>query len=121
MIESKRESRIRRRAKIRASISGTPSRPRLYVFRSNKHIYGALVDDLKGHTLVAASDKQLESEKEKAAPKSKVEVAKEVGQLLAKKAVEKKIKAVVFDRAGYLYHGRVKALAEGARAGGLEF
>ncbi|MCL5411983.1 MAG: 50S ribosomal protein L18 [Patescibacteria group bacterium] len=113
--------RDKRHLKIRAKISGNQDRPRLYVFRSSAHIYGALVDDLKGHTLVAASDLEIKKGKKKETQKTKTELAKEVGLLLAKRANEKKIDTVVFDRAGYLYHGRVKALAEGARTGGLKF
>lgn len=117
----------RRRAKLRAKIKGTASRPRLVVFRSNKCIYSQIIDDQKGKTLVAASESELESDKKRVILKnkkgtgSKTERAKVVGQLLAQKALKKGIKKVVFDRAGYKYHGRVKALAEGAREEGLVF
>lgn len=108
--------KIKRHAKIRAHISGNQARPRLVVHRSSKHIYGMLVDDTKGNTLLRVSDAKINQKK-----LTKVEKAKEVGKLLASEAAKTKIKKVVFDRAGYFYHGRVKALAEGAREGGLEF
>lgn len=122
--------RSRRRAKIRAKVKGTAGQPRLVVFRSNKHIYSQIIDDKMGKTLVAASESELKSDKKRATPRklkskegteSKTERAKVVGQLLAQKALKKGIKKVVFDRAGYQYHGRVKALAEGARESGLKF
>lgn len=112
----KREKRKIRHKRIRAKIKGTKSRPRLFVFRSAKHIYCQLIDDEKGRTILAASDFELKKGKRK-----KVEIAKEVGKLIAKKAKKLKIEKVVFDRGGYKYHGRVKALAEGAREGGLKF
>ncbi len=111
---SKRE---RRKLRIRKKIFGTKERPRLCVFRSNKHIFAQIVDDTEGKTLVSAKDQELKFDTKK----SRVEISFEVGKLIAKKALEKGIKKVVFDRSGYKYHGRVKALAEGARAGGLEF
>ncbi|MCD6528369.1 50S ribosomal protein L18 [bacterium] len=115
----KKEKRLRRHKRIRAKIKGDSLRPRLCVFRSNKHIYAQLIDDTQGKTIVSASDLELkESEKKN---KRKLAVAHEVGKLIAKKAIEKNIKKVVFDRAGYKYHGRVKAVAEGAREGGLCF
>ena len=107
--------RIRRHKRIRARVFGTMETPRLCVFRSNKHIYGQIVDDTRGHIIVAVSDKGI---KQKA---GKVGVAHGVGKLLAEKAIKNKIKKLVFDRGGYKYHGRVKAFAEGAREGGLEF
>jgi large subunit ribosomal protein L18 len=113
----KKEKRKRRHKRIRAKIFGTEKRPRLCVFRSNKHIYAQLIDDEKGHTIVSASDLELK----RIEKMTKVQKAKEVGKLIAKKAKEKNIEEVVFDRAGYKYHGRVKALAEGAREGGLKF
>ncbi|MFN3301535.1 MAG: 50S ribosomal protein L18 [Patescibacteria group bacterium] len=114
--------RYRRHKRVRAKVFGTKDRPRLSVFRSLKHIYAQIIDDEKGHTLVSASDFDLKSKikKEKKKP-TKVEIAYQVGELIAKKALEKKIKKVVFDRGGYKYHGRVKALAEGARKKGLIF
>ncbi|MFA5188611.1 MAG: 50S ribosomal protein L18 [Patescibacteria group bacterium] len=105
-----------RRSRIRARIIGTKQKPRLNVFRSLKHINVQIIDDLAGATLVAASDLELKNKKA-----TKTEKAKAVGKLAAQKAMDKKIKKVVFDRAGYKYHGRVKAVAEGAREGGLEF
>lgn len=108
--------RIRIRRSIRAKISGTTVKPRLSVFRSNKEIYAQLIDDVNGNTLVSASSQELKSAKG-----TKVELSKVVGQKLAEKAVSSGIKEVTFDRGGYLYHGRVKALAEGAREGGLKF
>lgn len=102
--------------RIRKSIIGTAERPRLNVFRSNKFIYCQLIDDAAGHTLATASSRD-----GGVATASKVEQAKQVGKLIAEKAVASNINAVVFDRGGYLYHGRVKALAEGAREGGLKF
>jgi len=109
-------SRIRRR--IRGKISGTIERPRLSVFRSNKQIYAQIIDDTAGKTLVAASstDKEIAS---KDIPK--IEQAKLVGQLLAEKAKQAEVETVVFDRGGYVYHGRIKSLADGAREGGLKF
>jgi len=115
----KREKRIARHRRVRAKIKGTKERPRLCVFRSNKHIYAQLIDDGEGKTLVSASDFELGTKKGKKAVKT--ELAKEVGKAVAKKAADKKIKEVVFDRGGYKYHGRVKALAEAAREAGLKF
>lgn len=110
-----RRKKIHRR--IRRKIQGTTERPRLNIFRSNKHIYAQIIDDTKGHTLVAASSKENGISEEKV---NKVEQSKLVGQLIAKKALEVDVNNVVFDRGGYLYHGRVKALADGAREGGLK-
>jgi large subunit ribosomal protein L18 len=109
-------SRIRRR--IRGKISGTAARPRLSVFRSNKQIYAQIIDDVAGKTLVAAS-----SSDESIASKTvaKIEQAKLVGMLLAEKAKDANVESVVFDRSGYVYHGRIKSLADGAREGGLKF
>jgi large subunit ribosomal protein L18 len=109
-------SRIRRR--IRGKISGTAARPRLSVFRSNKQIYAQIIDDVAGVTLASASsrDKSIASKKV-----TKIEQAKLVGQLVAEKAKEANIETVVFDRGGYVYHGRIKSLADGAREGGLKF
>ena len=119
----KREKRRRRHARVRGKVFGTKEKPRLSVFRSLKHIYAQLIDDEKGKTLVAASDLELKSFLDKVGRKriKKIEIAKEVGKLIAKKALAKKINYVVFDRGGYKYHGRVKALAEGARENGLKF
>lgn len=107
--------RQRRAVRTRAKIFGTAARPRLSVFRSNKHIYAQLIDDEGGKTLLCASDLEIK-QKDK-----KTDIAGAVGKQLAQKAKTVKIKAVVFDRGGYKYHGRVKALADGAREGGLEF
>lgn len=110
------EQRIRRHQRVRKSLSGTSKRPRLCVFRSNKNIEVQIIDDVKGVTLASSSSMTL-----KLPLGSNIEAATKVGTEIAKKAKEKKIKTVVFDRGGYVYHGRVKALAEAARAGGLEF
>ncbi len=106
------------RTRIRRVIKGTAERPRLSVFRSNKQIYAQLIDDLNGVTLIASSSAAKDFEAMKA---KKVDIAKEVGKSIAAKAVQSGISSVVFDRGGYLYHGRVKALAEGAREAGLKF
>jgi large subunit ribosomal protein L18 len=112
--------RLRRHLRIRRRLRGTSSRPRLSVFRSLKQIYAQIIDDTTGRTLVAAStlDPEVRS---RVAGKTKTEAAQIVGEVLAQRARAVGITAVVFDRGGYLYHGRVKALAEGARAGGLQF
>ena len=111
-------ARVRRHKAIRTKISGTTEVPRLNVFRSLNNIYAQIIDDTKGITLVSASslDKEIEVKHG-----GNIEAATEVGKLIAKKALEKNIDAVVFDRGGYIYHGRVAALAEGAREGGLKF
>ena len=109
--------RIKRHVRVRGKISGTPERPRLNVFRSNANIYAHIIDDVNGVTLTSAST--LEKEFEGAT--GNAEAAKKVGLKLAERAKEKGITEVVFDRGGYIYHGRVAALAEGAREGGLEF
>ena len=114
--ESKNVSRLRRHARVRNKISGTAETPRLCVYRSNKNIEAQIIDDVKGVTLVSSSSMTL-----KLANGSNVEAAAAVGKDIAEKAVAKKIKKVVFDRSGYVYHGRVKALAEAAREAGLEF
>ena len=146
-MQNKYEKRIRRQKRVRAKIFGTAQRPRLCVFRSGKHIYAQLVDDEKGVTLVSAKDQELKTEllkeakvekrtksslteKKKSEPQKaehqekateKINIAFEVGKLLAKKALENKIEKAVFDRRRYAYHGKVKSLAEGAREGGLKF
>ena len=114
---NRKEQRERRHLRVRRKISGTAERPRLCVYRSNSNLYVQVIDDVAGNTLVQAStlDKEV---KTKHANK---EAAKEVGKLVAKRAIEKNIKSVVFDRGGYIYHGVVKELAESAREGGLEF
>jgi large subunit ribosomal protein L18 len=116
--KEKIKKRIKRKKRIRSKVFDTKGRPRLCVFRSAKHIYAQLIDDQKNKTLASVSDFQLKRSKEKL---KKVEKAKEVGKLIAKKAQDLKIEKVVFDRGGYKYHGRIKALAEGAREGGLKF
>lgn len=142
MKKEKKQKRYRRHKRVRAKIFGTAERPRLCVFRSAKHIYAQLIDDEKGKTLAEASDRELKGKRKKPASSSAVKrahqnaklltkeekvksrktaIAYEVGELIAKKALEKKIEKVIFDRGGYQYHGRVKALAEGAREGRLKF
>lgn len=113
-------TRIRRKYSIRKRISGTQARPRLSVFRSSKHIYAQVIDDTTGETLVSASTQSPEI-REDLNGKGKTERASLVGQLIAKKSVAKEITSVVFDRNGFIYHGRVKAVAEAAREGGLVF
>ena len=140
----KQQKRERRHKRVRAKVFGTDKVPRLYVFKSANHIYAQLINDEEGKTVISANDikgilskegnlspnptkkkpkKQNEGEKEKKdEPKSrKVDIAYKVGKIIAQESLKKKIKKVVFDRGGYKYHGRVKALAEGAREGGLEF
>ena len=114
--ESRNAVRVRKHERVRAKISGTAECPRLVVFRSNKHIEAQIIDDVKGRTLVSASSVQL-----KLSNGSNVEGAKVVGSKIAELARAKKIKKVVFDRGGYIYHGRVAALADAAREGGLKF
>lgn len=109
--------RIKRHKRVRAKISGTPERPRLNVFRSETNIYAQIIDDVAGVTLVSASS----LEKDFTCDGDKKVAAKKVGQMVAERAKAKGIEAVVFDRGGYVYHGRVQALAEGAREGGLQF
>lgn len=117
MATSKQERRQRIKFSIRAKVSGTPERPRLSVFRSNKGIYAQIIDDVAGNTLASASSVELQSEVQG----NTLEMAQKVGQRLAEKARAKNIDAVVFDRNGYLYHGKIKALADAAREGGLKF
>ena len=114
--QDKNVSRVRRHARVRAKISGTSEAPRLCVYRSNKNIEAQIIDDVKGVTLVSSSSMTLKLENG-----SNVEAAAKVGKDIAEKALVKKIKKVVFDRSGYIYHGRVKALAEAAREAGLDF
>ncbi len=114
----KRRKRIKMR--IRKNVFGTQERPRMSVFRSNKGMYVQLVDDLSGKTLISASSRRKKDEEEPAAV-NKTDQAKQVGKLIAEKSLEKGISNVIFDRNGYLYHGRVKALADAAREGGLKF
>ena len=116
----KNEIRKRKHLRVRKTVSGTTERPRLCVFRSNSHIYAQIIDDTEGTTLAAASslDKDVKSSVSNG---SNIDAAKEVGKLIAQRAQDKKITEVVFDRGGYIYHGRVAALAEAAREAGLQF
>ena len=116
----KKKARLKRKKRIRKKLNGTKEQPRLNVFRSSKHIYAQIVDDTEGHTLVAASSMEKQVREQ---PKfdNKVAAANFVGKLLAERATDKGIKRVVFDRNGFLYHGRVKAVSDGAREAGLEF
>jgi large subunit ribosomal protein L18 len=115
MAITKEQRRLRIRRGIRNKINGTAERPRLSVFKSNKGIYVQLIDDASGHTLSATSSSEIGKSN------ANIEVSKEVGKKLAEKAMSSGITAIVFDRGGYPYHGRIKALAEGAREGGLKF
>jgi large subunit ribosomal protein L18 len=115
--QDKNQVRKKRHARVRTKITGTTERPRLNVFRSNKHLYAQLIDDTQGVTIVSAST----MDKDFNGTAGNVEAAKLIGETIAKRATEKNIKSVVFDRGGYLYHGRVKALSEAARENGLEF
>ncbi|HUC39837.1 MAG TPA: 50S ribosomal protein L18 [Gemmatimonadales bacterium] len=117
-IKTADDNRYRRHLRVRKKVQGTPERPRLVVFRSSKHIYAQLVDDQRGVTLAGVADT---SEGVQVEGKGKVARSFAVGKLIANKAKEKGIAKVVFDRGGYQYHGRVKAVADGARKGGLEF
>jgi large subunit ribosomal protein L18 len=119
-INTELEKRLRRKASIRKKISGSAERPRLTVFRSGKHIYAQIIDDDRGHTLVATSTLSAEY-RATGAKGGNQAAATALGELIGKKAVEAGIQEVVFDRNGYLYHGRVKALADGARKAGLTF
>lgn len=116
MLKNRKEARrLKIRHRIRKTVKGTAEVPRLSVYKSNKCIYAQLINDERGHTLLATSSNALDT------PGIDVEKARKVGELIAERALEKDIKAIVFDRSGYVYHGRVKALAEGARAKGLKF
>lgn len=116
MASIKQLNRKKRHKKIKARIHGTKERPRLFAFRSQNHIYAQIIDDDKAIVLLSASDKELKKTAE-----VKKTAAFEVGKIIARKAAEKSIKKVVFDRGGFIFHGRIKALAEGAREGGLKF
>jgi len=118
MALTKNERRQRIKNRIRKIVSGTESRPRLSVFRSNKEIYAQIVDDVTGKTIAAASSRDKDISKEKG---TKTEIAKLVGKAVGDKAVKAGVESIAFDRGGYLYHGRVKSLAEGAREAGLKF
>jgi len=129
MVSRRSSNRLKRHKRIRKKVSGTAERPRLNIYRSAKHIYCQIIDDIRGITLASAStlDKEISSlleekkKTEKDKPLGKIYIAKLVGDAIAKRSIQRGIKRVVFDRGGYLYHGRVKALAEAAREGGLEF
>ena len=122
MIQNKKYDRWKKKkASIRKQVMGTPERPRLTIYRSAKHVYAQIIDDTSGKTLVSASTVSKDLREELKAVKSEMEVCKLVGKYAAKRALEKKIQNVVYDRNGYLYHGRVKAVADGAREGGLKF
>jgi large subunit ribosomal protein L18 len=114
---SRDEARKKRKMRIRKKVNGTPERPRLVVFRSSKHIYAQIIDDLAGATLASASTLSLEGDN----VRLNVENAKLVGKKVAEEAIKKSITSVVFDRNGFVYHGRIKAVADGAREGGLNF
>jgi large subunit ribosomal protein L18 len=120
LADTKKEGRERRHKRIRKKVWGTPERLRLSVYRSLNHMYAQIIDDFKGHTIVTASslDKEFKDNK---SHKGNMNMAKKVGDLLAKRALEKGIKKLVFDRSGYLYHGSIRALAEAAKEAGLEF
>ena len=113
--------RKRRHVRVRAKVSGSPQRPRLNVFRSSAHMYAQVIDDLASHTLVAASDIDEDVKKLAGEKATKTDRAKAVGTVIADRAKAAGVTTVVFDRGGFLYHGRIKAVAEGAREGGLEF
>lgn len=117
MIKRYKNERELRRTRIRAKIKGSPSTPRVSVFRSNKHIYAQLIDDASGNTILQVSEKDIQSK----VKMTKTEISTELGKKLGTAAIGKNIKKVVFDRGGFKYHGRVKALAEAARSEGLEF
>ena len=119
-INPRQEARLKRKRRIRKNILGTAERPRLSVFRSARHIYAQVIDDTKGHTLASASslDKAVAGDKE---AKSKVDKATLVGKLIGERAKENGVSKIVFDRNGFLYHGRIKAVSEGAREAGLTF
>lgn len=117
MVKHRNSNRNKRKLRIRSKIRGTPERPRISVYKSNKYTYAQLVDDVSGRTIVTVSDKVKDLHK----GRTKSAAAFEVGKLLAEKAKESKVKSAVFDREGYRYHGRIRSVAEGAREGGLEF
>lgn len=120
-IEKRVEGYLKRKKRVRKKILGTSERPRLSIFRSNKHIYAQVIEDASGKTLISAStiSKELQAKLKKNTKKT--EAAKKIGELVAKKAISKGIDKVVFDRGGFIYHGRIKAVADGAREAGLKF
>lgn len=119
-LNARTKARLKRKKRIRKKIRGTAEKPRLSVFRSARHIYAQLIDDVAGATIASASTVEKNYEKDPDA-KGKVDIARQVGKNVAERAVEKGVTRVVFDRNGFLYHGRVKALSEGARKAGLDF
>jgi len=119
--EKKKLTRKRRHLRVRKKVSGTSERPRLNVYRSLKHIHAQIIDDTRGHTLVSVSTLEPALKDQLPAATGNAEAARKAGEILAKKALDAGVKEVVFDRGGFLYHGRVKALAEGARSQGLIF
>lgn len=121
ILKNTRERRMRRKTRIRKKVLGTSTRPRLTIYRSLTHVYAQVVDDSKGVTIASASSLSKELREQAKSAKSEMEVCKLVGIAAAKKALEKNVKEVLFDRNGYLYHGRIKAVADGAREGGLKF
>ncbi len=120
MLNLKTQARLKRKKRIRKKMVGTENRPRLCVFRSVKHIYAQVIDDSRGHTITAASSME-KTVRENPESKNKVTTANMVGKIIGRRAMEKGVERVVFDRNGFLYHGRVKAVSEGAREAGLEF
>lgn len=122
MIQNKKLDRwYKKKVSIRKKVLGTPERPRFTVYRSAKHIYAQIIDDTTGKTLVSASTNSKDLREELKKETSKMEICKKIGMYAAKRALEMNIQQVVYDRSGYLYHGRVKAVADGAREGGLKF
>jgi large subunit ribosomal protein L18 len=117
--KDKNKARVKRHLRVRKKIEGTTERPRLNIFRSSKHMYAQIIDDVKGVTIAAAST--LDNDLKEAGNGGSVNAARQVGELIAKRAKEKGVSGVVFDRGGYIYHGRVQALADAAREAGLEF
>jgi len=120
-LKTRSDFRKRRHLRVRKKVFGTPERPRLCVFRSAKHIYAQIIDDIAGRTLVSASTLSPDVKKQLTGYPGNIESAKVVGKVIGRKAIDMGIKKVVFDRGGFLYHGRVKALADAAREEGLEF
>lgn len=120
MLNLRTQARLKRKKRIRKKLVGTGNRPRLCVFRSARHIYAQVIDDSRGQTLAAASSMEKDV-RENPESKNKVTAANNVGKIIGQRAIEKGLKKVVFDRNGFLYHGRIKAVSEGAREAGLEF
>lgn len=118
--ELKRKARLKRKKRIRKRVHGTTDRPRLSVFRSKKHIYAQLIDDAVGHTITSASSVEAMM-RDRPENKSKISAANQIGKLIAERAAGKGVTKIVFDRNGFLYHGRIKAVSDGAREAGLEF